>query len=69
MIEMMSRGSMTMLVRLGERVCEDGVADGHDGGEGEEEPDTIFRPNPAADGTCENGDEMVDGDTRGHRGG
>ena len=55
--------------RLGKRVCENGIADGHDGGEGEEEADAVFRPDPAADGACEDGDEMIDGDARGHRGG
>ena len=65
----LSRGSVILLIRFGKRVCEDGIANGHDGGECEQKANAVFRPNPAADRACKNGDEMVDRDACGHRGG
>ena len=64
-----SRGSVFLLIRFWKRVSEDGIANGHDGGECEQKADAVFRPNPAADRARKDGDEMIDGDTRGHRGG
>ena len=55
--------------RLGEGVCENRVADGHDGGNGEEGADAESGPDPAAYRACEEGDEVVDGDAGGHGGG
>ena len=64
-----SHGSVNVLFGFGKRVGENGIANGHDGGECEQQADAVFRPNPAADRARKDGDEMIDGDTRGHRGG